>query len=179
MCSINGCGAANLGVVCAELDTDHYICKCPNTQDAVTLEAGEVFECDFDGEVPPTIEDILARVNTTNLVASLVNGVFEVLGAAVVTIDGNSFTLEITATVEIDGLTELLAERIAFFLGAGYTPEHVHVEWVTKRKRASTDVQTGTARITVRDDTTTDLSPANHVTYSLYGMLALLLASSF
>jgi hypothetical protein len=140
------------------------MCKCPG-ENAVTLEAGEVFiGCDIP---PAPIEEILATVNVTNLEASLVNGVIEILGVVVVDIDGDSFTLDVSATVPIDTIGDHIKQKIAEFLGHGYTADDIEIEFVTKR------AETGTIVVTVGGS----VSPAHHIAYSIYLMLSLLLAS--
>jgi hypothetical protein len=94
--------------------------------------------------------EILAHVNTTGLVASLVNGMVDVLGVIVVNIDGNTAELNITARVPIDTLTDLLKERIAAYLGEGFTADDITIEY--SKKRANTNEFLGTATITVGAD---------------------------
>jgi len=170
---IHGCGAANLGVVCAEMDADHYMCKCPGVQTPVTVKSGDTFE-GCPGLPPPTPEEILAQVNITNLEASLVNGVMEVVGVIVVDINGDSFTLNITATVPIDTIQQLLKEQIAKFLGGNYEANDITLELVTKKKRA--EAETGTVIVRLGDRSfVADSSDAGHVIFSWYGVLALFL----
>jgi len=170
---IHGCGAAVPGVVCAELDESHYMCKCPGEQNYHTVAAGEAFQGCPGGGTPPTPEEILASVNVTNLEANLINGVLEVLGVVVVSIDGDTFTLNITATVPIDTLLKLLAQQIADYLGGDYTADDIIVTTTTKR------AESGTVVVQVTDNNRFTTSPATHLVYSWYGALILLLVLLF
>jgi hypothetical protein len=119
------------------------------------------------------IEEIFAKVNTSNLEANLVNGVIEVLGVIVVEIDGDSITLDITATIEIDTLKPLLRQQIALYLGGGYTEDDITIEVVSKKRRA--DTETGTVIVKVTDGLS--VSPAPQSVFPILGAVVPLLAA--
>jgi hypothetical protein len=136
-----GCGAANLDVVCKEYSSTTFICVCPGELVSYVAANTTSFQgcgsgSNGSGSGAP-ISQVLASVNTTHLEAFLVNGMEQILGAAIVTVNGNQFTLNINATVPIDGLTAELEKEIAAFLGGGYTAADVTVQYVSKRKRAT------------------------------------------
>jgi len=96
------------------------------------VTAGQPFD-GCTGLPPPPDEEVIARVNVTNLEAHLINGVIEILGVIAVKTDSLSFSLNITATVAIDTIIPHIAEAIAEYLGGAYTASDVHVQIVTKR----------------------------------------------
>jgi len=166
-CLLYGCGASNIGVVCAEADEKHYVCKCPG-EGAITLAVGDVFiGCNIPAA---TDEEVLAQVNITGLAAHLTNGVIDLLGVIVVDVNGNTFTLNIQASVPIDTIGEHLKEKIAEFLGADYTANDITLEYLTKR------AVSGTVMVTVNRG---DSSLASRVTYSAFLLFCLMLKTVF
>jgi len=129
-----GCGASLVDVLCAEYDSGHFLCVCPGEIVSI-LAINDTFEGCPGDPTPFPPEEIVANVNTTFLEAFLVNGMEQILGAAIITVDGTTFTLNITATVPIDGLTDELKRQIAVWLGGDYTADDVEVNYVAKRKR--------------------------------------------
>jgi len=131
-----GCGASNMDVICQEFDSQNFLCICPG-EDSTQVHVNSTFPGCANAGNPPTSDEILASVNTTHLEAFLVNGVEQVLGAAVVTINGNSFTLNVNATVPIDGLTAELQSEIAAWLGGDYTASDITAQFTNKKRDAS------------------------------------------
>jgi phage tail sheath gpL-like len=142
------------------------MCKCPGEQSPVTVTVGTPFE-GCDNIIPPTDEEVVAQVNVTAFAASLVNGVMELLGVVVVDIEGNSFTLNITATVPIDGITEHLKQAIADYFQGEYTADDITIDYVTKRAHS------GVVQVTVNGHASAGI----HVTFSYLLLLASLLVA--
>jgi len=131
-CLLHGCGAANAGVVCQEIDDDSYSCSCPDGNTTV-VEVGDTF-----AGCTEVHEHVFAVVNITNIEIILVNGVEEILGVVAVQIDDESFSLNVTATVPIDTIGQHIREKIAEYLGAGYTADDITIDYVTKRAHTGT-----------------------------------------
>jgi len=133
-----GCGAANLDVVCKEYSSDTFLCVCPG--ELVSYEKANTTTftgCSGTNTPQPPITKIIASVNATKLEAFLVNGMEQVLGVAMVSVNGNTFTLNVNATIPVDGLTVELEKEIASFLGGGYTADDITVQWVAKKRTAN------------------------------------------
>jgi len=146
LCMLYGCGAANVDVVCKEYSDTTFICVCPVEQVSYVAANTTTFQgCSSSGngsgnQPQPPINQVLASVNTTHLEAFLVNGMEQILGAAIVSVNGNTFTLNINATVPIDGLTAELEKEIANFLGAGYTANDISVQYVARKRNTNGQV---------------------------------------
>jgi hypothetical protein len=165
-----GCGASNIGAVCKELDETKYMCKCPGTQGFETVTAGEPFAgCSTTGP-PPTPEEVVANVNANGLVSHITKDVMQVLGVIVVEVEGATFTLNVTATVPIDTLTEHLKEAIADYLMGDYTAADITIEYMKKRAHS------GEVRVTVGEVT---VGPGSRLGYSVAVVAGLLLALLF
>jgi len=148
------------------MSTKNISSTCPGEK-AVIVEVGDTFDGCISSPPNPPPEDVLARVNATNLVAYLLNGgKMHIFGVVVVEIDGDSFTLNINADVPIDTIEDLLKTQIAAFLGGDYTKDDIDIEYPAKRAQ-------GTVIVRVRGNT----SDVHTVTYSLYLLLSLLLAA--
>jgi len=104
-------------------------------------------------------EEIVATINSTHLEAVVVNGVEEVLGAAIVTVNGKSFTLNITSTIPLSELVEKLKEHIAHFLGGSYTADEIVIEIVGKKRATSGSVLVTLHEPTISGATTFFISP--------------------
>jgi len=79
----------------------------------------------------------------------LVNGIPEVLGVVVVSVNGNTFDLYITSALPINQLTESLQQQIAAHFGGEFTANEVLVEYTDKKRSA--DVNSGHVLVTVKD----------------------------
>jgi hypothetical protein len=161
-----GCGAANLDVTCKEYSDTTFLCVCPGEQVSYVAANSTAFQGCGSGGSPPSVNTVIASINATNLEAFLVNGMEHLLGAAVVTINGNTFTLNVNATVPIDGLTVEMEKEIAAYLGAGYTAADVTVQFTTKKR-----VTGGTASVTVTGQSS---SASNFVPITAYLFIGVL-----
>jgi len=168
-CQLYGCGAANINSVCKELDKDSYMCTCPNVQQPIRVVAGEGFIGCEGEDNPPTATEIIANVNVTNLEAYLIHGVIEILGAVVVDIGGDSFTLNVTATVPIDTIGDHIKKAIAAHIAGDYTAADITIRFTTKR------TETGRIFVTLSDSA----NSASPLSFSIVGLLGLLLATQF
>jgi len=179
-CLIHGCGAANIGVVCEEVDDTHFTCRCPGeTRQTITvLDPFQGFDgCDDNG-VAPTAEEILAQVEFINIEANLVNNVVQILAAVVIDIDGDTITLDITATTPIENIQPQIRQQLAEFLGGDYEPEDIIL--TIKSSSPQQLVNQGTVLARVRDRAfVADTNTAGHVIFSWFGVLALLLLPFF
>jgi hypothetical protein len=142
------------------------MCKCPG-ENSVTIKVGDQFAGCLNPPPPPPPEVLLAHVNINHLEAALVNGGMNVQAAMVVNINGNSFTLEIHATVPIDTIMDLIRQRIADYLGGDYTAADITLDLVTKRTQSATVV------VSVNPHS----SLAGSVRYSVYLALSLVVAA--
>jgi len=168
LCLLYGCGAANIDVLCSEYDSGHFLCVCPGEH--VTIVAINDTFSGCPGSPPPTNEEIVANVNATALEAHLVNGIETVLGAAVVTVNGTSFTLNINATVPIDGITAELQREIASYFGGDVTADDITVNYTnSKRKR----VDNGQVSVTVNTSAANSMVP--HTACLILGLVTILL----
>jgi hypothetical protein len=161
-----GCGASNIDVLCTEYDSGHFLCVCPGEH--VTIVAiNDTFD-GCPGSPPASNEEVVAHVNTTNLEPFLVNGMENLLGSAVVTVNGITFTLNVNATVPIDGLTAELQSEIAAYLGGDFTADDVTVDYVGKKKRA----ENGQVVVTVHRSGASSVAPTT--AYLIIGLLTVL-----
>jgi len=146
-----GCGAANLDVVCKEYNSTTYICVCPVEQVTyVTVGKAPFPGCPGSlGCGCHTAAEIIAKVNTTNLVACLINGIPEVLGVVVVSVNGTTFNLYITSSFPVNQLTVSLQQQIAAHLGGDFTANEVLVEYTNKKR--FDDVNSGHVLVTVKE----------------------------
>jgi len=165
---IRGCGASNVDVRCQEFDSENFLCICPGEK-ITKVGINGTFEGCADAGTPALPDEILAVVNTTYLEAYLINGVKQVLGATVVTINGNSFTLNINATVAIDGLTSELQTEIAAWLGGDYTSDDITIEFTKKR-----DASNGQMHVTVEGQTA-GASTFSFLAIGLFAVMTILL----
>jgi len=178
---IHGCGAANIGVVCQEVDDTHFTCRCPGeTRQTITVtDPFQGFDgCDNNGD-SPTAEEILAQVNSTYLEANLVNGVDQILAVIVIEIDGDTITLNITSSVPIENLQPQLKQQIAEFLGGDYEPQDVILTTKSSNQTPQT-INQGVVQARIRDRAfVADTNAAGHLIFSWFGVLALLLLPFF
>jgi len=176
---IHGCGAANIGVVCEEVDDTHFTCRCPGeTRQIITIiDTFQGFDgCDDNG-VPPTAEEILAQVEFIRIEANLVNNVVQILAAVVIDITGDTITLDIIATAPIENLLPQIRQQLAVFLGGDYEPEDIIL---TIKSSSPQSVNQGTVLARVRDRAfVAETNTAGHVIFSWFGVLALLLLPFF
>jgi hypothetical protein len=150
------------------VDLAHYLCTCPG-ENGVTVGVNDTFHgC---ANIPtPTDEEVIANVNVTDLAANLVNGVMEVVGVVVVDISGTSITLNITATVAIDTIGDLIKQRIAQYLGGDVTADDLTLVYQTKRSFNDS----GTVTVNLGGG----VSSGNHLFYAVYmSLFGLLLAT--
>jgi hypothetical protein len=174
-CAIYGCGASNLDARCDEYNSTHFLCTCPREQVTI-MKNGDAFPgCDNAG-TPPSDEEVLAKVNTTRLQASLVNGVIELVGVVVVEIDGNKIELDLHSTVPIDSISDEIKRQIALFLGGDYTADDITIEYVNRKRQTGDNSTTtqGLVRVTVDSNTSDASHPSAHLVYLF--LTALLLA---
>jgi len=165
-CAIRGCGAANIGVKCHEVDLTHFLCTCPG-ENGVTVGANETFQ-GCQNLPPPSPEEVIANVNVTDLAANLVNGMIEIVGVAVVNVSGTTITLNITATVPIDTIGDQLKNQIAQYLGGDVTADDLTLEYTTKR------ADSGMVTVNLGGG----VSSGNRLFYAVYiSLLGLLLAT--
>jgi len=164
-----GCGAANLDVVCKEYSATQFLCVCPGELVSyVTANTSTFTGCTGSQSPPAPISKVLASVNSTNLEAFLINGMEQILGAAIVTVNGNTFTLNVNATVPIDGLTTELEKEIAAFLGGGYTADDVTVSYVSKKR-----VNNGQVSVSVNGQASGASSVVPFAAYLIIGLLSI------
>jgi len=169
LCSLYGCGASLIDVLCTEYDSGHFLCVCPGEIVSVVAINDTFAGC--SGSTPATSDEIVANVNATSLEAHLINGIEQVLGAAVVTVNGSSFTLNVNATVPIDGITAELQREIASYLGGDITAEDVTVQYTGQKKKR--DAYNGQVQV---DVTTSAANSIVMVTpYLILGLLSVLL----
>jgi hypothetical protein len=95
----------------------------------------------------------VAHINFAHLEANLVNGIYEVIGVTTVSIDGDSFTLNVNATTPTGNLNNAIAQQIAKFLGNGYTPDLITID-NTAKKRALSSFVTVTIGVTTNSVST-------------------------
>jgi hypothetical protein len=112
------------------------MCTCPQ-EEVHIVKAGDAFPGCVGSGGPPTDAEVLAKVNTTRLAVNLRNGVLQIVGVAVVDINGNTAELSINSTVPIDHITDEIKKQIAIFLGGDYTADDISVEFVSKKRQAS------------------------------------------
>jgi len=166
-CQIYGCGAANIGTVCAELNETHFTCQCPLTQNPTIVKAGDAFP-GCPGSTPPTHTEVVANLNVTNLQIFIINRDIEVVAVIAVKVGDSTMNLNVTVTVPIDGILQNLREAIASFLGTEYTANDISIV-VAQKKRAST----ANLIVTVGGQ----VSPGHYPMFSVYVALGLLLAT--
>jgi hypothetical protein len=172
-CAIYGCGASNLDVRCDEYNSTHFLCTCPR-EEVTIVKNGDVFPGCDNGGTPPSTEEVLAKVNTTRLQASLVNGVIELVGVIVVDINGSSIELDLNSTVPIDNITDEIKRQIAFFLGGDYTADDINIEYVTKKRQADS-TNNGRVRVTVSGNNSRAPTQGVHLVYLLLTLMTIAL----
>jgi len=148
------------------VDLTQYLCTCPGAN-GVFVGVNETFPGCLDLP-PPTNEEVIANVNVTDLAANLVNGVMEVVGVIVVDVSGTTITLNITATVPIDTIGDLLKQQIARYLGGDVSAEDLTLVYTTKR------ADSGTVTVNLNGN----VNSGNHLFYSVYILLLGLLLST-
>jgi len=148
-----------------------YICVCPVEQ-VTYVTAGTKFNgCPGSApSTPCTAEEIIANVDPDCLEAFVVNGVPEVLGAAIVTVNGKTFTVFITSAIPVADLTAQLELQIALFLGGDYTADNVDIEY-TGKKRATT----GQVLVTLTEPALSGTATYSFLIALFIGFLAILI----
>lgn len=135
LCLLYGCGAANVGVVCNEVNSTSFSCTCPGASPIIVIPP-DVFEgCDSS----PSDNDVVAHINGTHLDAFLRNGILEITGVVLVEVNGNTFTININSTVPATSLENSLKSQLAAFLGGSYTSQDITLAYGSSKRDAQND----------------------------------------
>jgi len=137
-CLLYGCGAANIGVVCQEVNSTFYSCTCPDdTLSPVIVMVPGTFEgCSGDF----SDEEVVQNINALSIEAFLLNAISSLSDVTMGDTNGNTFSLSLNSTDAITSLEQELKDDIAAFLGGTYTPDDIQIAFQSKRDVGQIDV---------------------------------------